>query len=119
MAEVAAVDVASGDMQVCDGGGDRPRHARADDQGDKFDDREEDRDPQQDVGDSANEFSKGSEQMAVENRRTSCDLENGAVLVGSSLIPIDHRKWCAESDFAVEAGGGFGYGSDGESGMQG
>ncbi len=74
MAEVAAIHMQGGDMELRHCCRYRARHAGADNESDQFDEGEENTDPDQDVRYAADEFSQRREKMAVENRRPGCDL---------------------------------------------
>ena len=61
MAEIAAIHVLGGIVELRHRGRHGAGHARADEEGDQFDDGEENSYPQQDVRHALNEFSEGSE----------------------------------------------------------
>src|SRR4051794_32945696 len=107
MAEIAAIDVLRGDMKVRDGRGHSSGHPCADDQGDEFDDRKEDCDSNQDVGDSADKFSERSKEMAVKHSRTSCDKECRADIGAFAIWPIDDGQGRSEGDLTIEAAAGI------------
>ena len=74
MAEVSAIDMARGDVELGHSRGHSACHTRPDDQRDQFDQGKESSNAQQDVDHAPHEFAERGKQVSVQNRRPGHDL---------------------------------------------
>ena len=117
VAEVAAIHMLRGVVQLRHGGGHGAGHARADDQRDQFDDGEENPDADQDVGHALHEFSQRGEQMAVQDRGPGANSHERASFrfpLSQSVTESGVPRW----NLAIEFVAGPGQRTHGESGLQ-
>src|SRR5580698_5481194 len=101
MAEIAAIDVLGRVIELRHRLSHGASHAGTDDQGNEFDDRKEDMNPEQNVFDAAGDISQRCKQMSVENRRPGSHHYKGASPRTVARRPIDYRQWRAKGDLPV------------------
>ena len=108
VAEVSAIDVFGGIVELGHGAGHGAGEASPDEQRQQFDDRENHRREQQQILHAGGKIAQGGEQTGVEHRGPGLDPEQRARFLLLAGRPIHHRKRRSESDFAIEAVAGRG-----------
>src|SRR5277367_2469235 len=101
MAEVAAIHVPGGVVELGYGLGHGASHASTDDQGHEFDDREEDKNPEENVFNTAGDISQRGKQMGIENRWPGSHSHESASPAPFASRPIHYGQRSAEGDLAI------------------
>src|SRR5690242_5188982 len=118
MAEVSAIDVRGGIVELTYGCGYGAGEASSDEQGQQLDEGEHDRDEQQHVLAAGGEVAGCGEQAAIKMGRPGLDRKQGAGFGNPATSPVHEGKRRSEGDDAIENIVFRGQGSGGESGMQ-